>query len=129
MFLLMFLVDKIGTLSCPATDAFLVPHEWYQPGDFIIGGMMSHIVYHFLQSKFNENPDITSSDIPIFLPFLNVMTLVSLDIGRRGLREINSAAMTVFHAQKGRFQIKMTWMTVLNVQNIDIQIKERKGVS
>ncbi|XP_026580608.1 vomeronasal type-2 receptor 26-like, partial [Pseudonaja textilis] len=49
------------------------------------------------------------------------MTLVSLDAGRKGLRGISSAAMTVFHAQKGRFQIKMIWKTVLNVQKIIIQ--------
>ncbi|ETE58173.1 hypothetical protein L345_16106, partial [Ophiophagus hannah] len=42
-----------------------------------------------------------------FFHSLYVMTLVSMDPGRKGLRGISSAAMTVFHARKGRFQIKM----------------------
>ncbi|KAG8140966.1 hypothetical protein E2320_003590 [Naja naja] len=37
LLLLIFLVKKIVTLSCCASDAFLVPQEWYQPGDVVIG--------------------------------------------------------------------------------------------
>ncbi|KAG8140967.1 hypothetical protein E2320_003591, partial [Naja naja] len=98
---------KIVTLSCPASDAFLIPHEWYQPGDVIIGGIMSHIYYRLSEINFKEHSYITSDDIPELFHFLVAMTLVSLDSRRKGLRGISSAAMTVFHAQKGRFQIKM----------------------
>ncbi|XP_060540839.1 vomeronasal type-2 receptor 26-like [Pantherophis guttatus] len=64
MFLVMFLVHKVVTLKCLASDAFLIPHEWYQPGDFIIGGMTSHFAYHLLEIKFSENPSKKPYDIP-----------------------------------------------------------------
>ncbi|XP_070810140.1 vomeronasal type-2 receptor 26-like [Pituophis catenifer annectens] len=64
LLLLVFLVKKIVTLSCPASDAFLIPHEWYQPGDLIIGGMVSHIFYNFYEINFEDNPYITFYDVP-----------------------------------------------------------------
>ncbi|XP_060540838.1 vomeronasal type-2 receptor 26-like [Pantherophis guttatus] len=64
MFLLMLLVHKVATLECPASDSFLVPHEWYQPGDIIIGGMASHFSYHLYEIKFSENPSRKPYDIP-----------------------------------------------------------------
>ncbi|KAG8140923.1 hypothetical protein E2320_003540, partial [Naja naja] len=65
LLLLVFLMNKIVTLRCPASDAFLVPHEWYQTGDFIIGGMMSQIVYHFYEIKFNEHPSLKGYGLPL----------------------------------------------------------------
>ncbi|XP_060538263.1 vomeronasal type-2 receptor 26-like [Pantherophis guttatus] len=44
LFLLMLLVQKAVTLSCPATDAFPIPHEWYQPGDLIGRSPFSHFL-------------------------------------------------------------------------------------
>ncbi|XP_058036604.1 vomeronasal type-2 receptor 26-like [Ahaetulla prasina] len=67
MFLLMFLVHKVISLSCPKSDAFLVPHEWYQPGDFTIGGIVSHIIYHFIEIKFDENPARILYEVPIVI--------------------------------------------------------------
>ncbi|XP_060544487.1 vomeronasal type-2 receptor 26-like [Pantherophis guttatus] len=64
MFLVMFLVHKVVTLKCPASDAFFIPHEWYQPGDFIIGGMASHFTYHLYEIKFSENPSKKPYEIP-----------------------------------------------------------------
>ncbi|KAG8140935.1 hypothetical protein E2320_003576, partial [Naja naja] len=40
--ILMFLVPKAVTLSCPARPAFPIPHEWFQSGDLIIGGMLTY---------------------------------------------------------------------------------------
>ncbi|KAG8140921.1 hypothetical protein E2320_003539 [Naja naja] len=42
LLLLVFLMNKVVTLSSPPNDAFLVPHDWYQPGDLIIGGMLTY---------------------------------------------------------------------------------------
>ncbi|KAG8140925.1 hypothetical protein E2320_003550 [Naja naja] len=95
MFLLMFLVHKVGTLSCPASDAFLVPHEWYQPGDFIIGGMASHFLFHFIECKFKTNPSITPYDISIILG--NYMLHSFL----QGISFNNSAGEIVFLNEKG----------------------------
>ncbi|KAG8140945.1 hypothetical protein E2320_003562, partial [Naja naja] len=103
-FLLMFLMQRVTILSCPASEAFPVRHEWYQPGELFIGGMVSHIFYHFYEIAFKEQP---SYDLPLFLLFLCVMTTVPLDPGREGLKAVSSVAMIVFRAQKERFLIKL----------------------
>ncbi|KAG8140964.1 hypothetical protein E2320_003582, partial [Naja naja] len=60
---------KIATLSCPASDAFLVPQDWYQPGDLNIGGIVSHTLYNIYKINFKEHPYITSSEEPNFKTF------------------------------------------------------------
>ncbi|KAM6451845.1 vomeronasal type-2 receptor 26-like [Liasis olivaceus] len=37
-------------------DTFPVPHEWYQPGDLLIGGMTSQNLYAFSEHSFHEHP-------------------------------------------------------------------------
>ncbi|XP_060547759.1 vomeronasal type-2 receptor 26-like isoform X2 [Pantherophis guttatus] len=56
LFFLMFPVIKMNALKCPEVDPFPVPHEWYQPGDVLIGGMSSHIIYAFREHLFYEHP-------------------------------------------------------------------------
>ncbi|XP_070810137.1 vomeronasal type-2 receptor 26-like [Pituophis catenifer annectens] len=76
LLLLVFLVKKIVTLSCPASDAFLVPHEWYQPGDLIIGGIVSHTYYNLHEINFKEHPYIASCDIPKCDTQKNLMAII-----------------------------------------------------
>ncbi|XP_025031118.1 vomeronasal type-2 receptor 26-like [Python bivittatus] len=64
LILLVFLVDKRVTLSCPASDAFPIPHEWYQPGDLVIGEMVSQMVYQFFGIPFNQHPFLNLYDSP-----------------------------------------------------------------
>ncbi|XP_032092480.1 vomeronasal type-2 receptor 26-like [Thamnophis elegans] len=47
---------KVNALKCPEVDAFPVPHEWYQPGEVLIGGMASQIIYAFSEHLFYEHP-------------------------------------------------------------------------
>ncbi|KAG8140794.1 hypothetical protein E2320_003462, partial [Naja naja] len=50
LFLFLFLpnvVNKSHAFSCNGQDPLYIPHEWYEPGDFFIGGMVSHIHYIF----------------------------------------------------------------------------------
>ncbi|KAG8148037.1 hypothetical protein E2320_022581, partial [Naja naja] len=63
LFLLMFLMHRVATLRCPASEAFPVPHEWYQPGELVIGGMVSHIFYHFYEIEFKEHPSLIPYDL------------------------------------------------------------------
>ncbi|XP_053216428.1 vomeronasal type-2 receptor 26-like [Podarcis raffonei] len=43
-------------MRCPETDTFPVPHEWYQSGGLIIGGIASQFYYSFLEDFFKDNP-------------------------------------------------------------------------
>ncbi|XP_058036591.1 vomeronasal type-2 receptor 26-like [Ahaetulla prasina] len=117
MFLLMFLVHKVGTLSCPASDAFLVPHEWYQPGDFVIGGMMSHIVYHFFKTKFSEHPARTPYDVPIVITKFHQYVLALAF----AVKEINEDPQILpnvtlgFHIYDSYLNARMTYRTTLDM--------------
>ncbi|XP_032092317.1 vomeronasal type-2 receptor 26-like [Thamnophis elegans] len=117
MFLLMFLVHKVVTLSCPASDAFLVPHEWYQPGDFIVGGMASHIVYHFCEMKFNEYPGKTPKDIPIIITKFHQHVL-ALAFAIKQINEDSQILSNVtlgFHIYDSYMNARMTYRTTLDL--------------
>ncbi|XP_058036623.1 vomeronasal type-2 receptor 116-like, partial [Ahaetulla prasina] len=108
LLLLVFLVKKIVTLSCPASDAFLVPHEWYQPGDLIIGGIVSRILYNIYEINFKEHPRITSYDIP-----------------KRSMRisQILPNVTLGFHIYDSYLNARMTYRTTL-----DLLFKSQKFV-
>ncbi|KAG8140942.1 hypothetical protein E2320_003563 [Naja naja] len=63
--LLLLQMHKAVPLSYSESDAFPVPHEWYQPGDLIISGMMSYLIYHFYQTLFNQHPFLNLHDSPL----------------------------------------------------------------
>lgn len=42
--------------NCLVADPFPVLYEWYQPGDLLIGGMVSQIVFVFNEHWFDEYP-------------------------------------------------------------------------
>ncbi|XP_070802410.1 vomeronasal type-2 receptor 26-like [Pituophis catenifer annectens] len=117
MFLVMFLVHKVVTLSCPARDAFLIPHEWYQPGDFIIGGMASHFGYHLYEIKFSENPSKKPYDIPVLITKFHqhVLALVF------AVKEINEDSQILpnitlgFHIYDSYKNPRMTYRTTLDL--------------
>lgn len=55
---------NINALQCSAKDPLPVPHEWYQPGDFLIGGIVSQILYPFYIMDFKEQPSVGLFDVP-----------------------------------------------------------------
>ncbi|XP_026547188.1 vomeronasal type-2 receptor 26-like [Notechis scutatus] len=117
MFFLMLLMDKVGTLSCPASDAFLVPHEWYQPGDFIVGGMVSHIVYHFYEMKFKEHPAITLYDVPNIITKFHQHVL-ALAFAVKEINEDSQILANVtlgFHIYDSYYNPRITYRTTLDL--------------
>ncbi|XP_060540819.1 vomeronasal type-2 receptor 26-like [Pantherophis guttatus] len=56
------LVADIAGLKCHQSDLLPVPHEWYEPADFLIGGMVSQFVYAFREDLFEEMPSHVSAD-------------------------------------------------------------------
>lgn len=55
-----------ATARCPSTRSFTVPHEWYQPGTLLIGGMTSQIFYVFNKIAFrNYPPQVIGFDLPL----------------------------------------------------------------
>ncbi|XP_058036659.1 vomeronasal type-2 receptor 26-like [Ahaetulla prasina] len=117
LLLLVFLVKKIVTLSCPASDAFLVPHEWYQPGDLIIGGIVSHTYYNLHEINFKEHPYKTSYDTPnVLIKFYqHILALVF------AVKEINEDSQILpnvtlgFHIYDSYYDSRMTYRTTLDL--------------
>ncbi|XP_039182786.1 vomeronasal type-2 receptor 26-like [Crotalus tigris] len=108
---------QVATQSCPGSDAFLVPHEWYQPGDFIIGEMVSHIEYHLYEFKFNENPSIKPYEIPIVITKFHQHALALAF----AVKEINADAQILpnitlgFHIYDSYHNPRMTYRTTLDL--------------
>ncbi|XP_025032160.1 vomeronasal type-2 receptor 26-like [Python bivittatus] len=117
LILLWHLVNKIATLSCPASDAFPVPHEWYQPGDLIIGGMVSLILYHFYEIQFQEHPSLKPYQLPLIIPkfYQHVLALAF------AVKEINEDSQILpnitlgFHIYDSYYNPRMTYRTTLDL--------------
>ncbi|XP_060541596.1 vomeronasal type-2 receptor 26-like [Pantherophis guttatus] len=117
MFLLMFLVHRVATLSCPPSDAFLVPHEWYQPGDFIIGGIVTHMGYHFYEIKFDENPARIPYDVPIVITKFH-QHILALAFAVKEINEDSQILPNItlgFHIYDSYVQARMTYRMTLDL--------------
>ncbi|KAG6471281.1 type-2 vomeronasal receptor [Crotalus adamanteus] len=117
MFFLIFLVYKVVSLKCPASDAFLVPHEWYQPGDFIVGGMASHIAYHLYEIKFSENPSTKPYEIPGVFPKFH-QHILALAFAVKEINEDSQMLPNItlgFHIYDSYLNAKMTYRTTLDL--------------
>lgn len=56
MLLLPHIVCKADSIKCPQSDPLPVPHEWYQPGGLLIGGMTSQTFFVFHKVSFKDHP-------------------------------------------------------------------------
>ncbi|XP_032092327.1 vomeronasal type-2 receptor 26-like [Thamnophis elegans] len=117
LFLLILWVQKAVTLSCPASDAFPVPHEWYQPGDLIVGGMVSQIIRHFFEIEFKEHPSLKPYDLPLVITkfYQHVLALAF------AVKEINEDSQILpnitlgFHIYDSYNNPRMTYRTTLDL--------------
>ncbi|XP_070810111.1 vomeronasal type-2 receptor 26-like [Pituophis catenifer annectens] len=117
MFLVMFLVHKVVTLKCPASDAFFIPHEWYQPGDFIIGGMVSHFGYQLYEIKFSENPSKKPYEIPAIMTKFHQHVL-ALAFAVKETNEDSQILPNItlgFHIYDSYLHASMTYRTTLDL--------------
>ncbi|XP_039182878.1 vomeronasal type-2 receptor 26-like [Crotalus tigris] len=117
MFFLIFLVYKVVSLKCPASDAFLVPHEWYQHGDFIIGVMASHMGYHLYEIKFSENPSIKPYEIPTIITKFH-QHILALAFAVKEINEDFQMLPNItlgFHIFDSYLNARMTYRTTLDL--------------
>ncbi|XP_058036483.1 extracellular calcium-sensing receptor-like [Ahaetulla prasina] len=115
--LLMLLVQKAVTLSCPVSDAFPIPHEWYQPGDLIVGGMVSQIIHSFFEIEFKEHPSLIPYDLPLVITkfYQHALALAF------AVKEINEDSQILpnvtlgFHLYDSYNNPRMTYCTTLDL--------------
>ncbi|XP_070810684.1 vomeronasal type-2 receptor 26-like [Pituophis catenifer annectens] len=117
LFLLMLLVQKAVTLSCPETDAFPIPHEWYQPGDLIVAGMVSQIIHNVFGIEFKKQPSLKRYDLPIVITkfYQHALALAF------AVKEINEDSQILpnitlgFHICDSYYNARMTYRTTLDL--------------
>ncbi|KAG6466943.1 type-2 vomeronasal receptor [Crotalus adamanteus] len=117
LFLLMLFLQNIVILSCPVRDAFPIPHEWYQPGNLIVGGMVSQIIYHFFEIEFKEHPSLKPYDLPLVITkfYQHILALAF------AVKEINEDSQILpnvtlgFHIYDSYHNPRMTYRTTLDL--------------
>lgn len=69
LLLLVLLCDTVSqkhSINCTLdVDPLLLPHEFYQPGDLIIGGIASQVLYLYETPSFKELPAQTLINEPL----------------------------------------------------------------
>ncbi|XP_053216414.1 vomeronasal type-2 receptor 26-like [Podarcis raffonei] len=102
---------------CPTSDPFPVPHEWYQPGGLIIGGISSQIFYTFDEVSFREQPSQNMFTIPYVVTKFYQHTLALAF----AVKEINDSPKILpnltlgFHIYDSYYDARMTYRTTLDL--------------
>ncbi|XP_054850388.1 vomeronasal type-2 receptor 26-like [Eublepharis macularius] len=101
----------------PLNKPVPVPHEWYQSGDILIGGITSHIFYYFHEITFKVNPSQEFLEVPIVVTkfYQHVLALVY------AVNEINENPKILpnvtlgFHIYDSYYDARMTYRTTLDL--------------
>ncbi|XP_026578918.1 vomeronasal type-2 receptor 26-like [Pseudonaja textilis] len=117
LFILMFPVIKVNALKCPESDPIPIPHEWFQPGDLLIGGIASQHLYGFSEHTFKEHPsqDLYGLSDLITKFYQHVLSFVFT------VKEINDNPQILpnvtfgFHIYDSYNNPKMTYRTTLDM--------------
>ncbi|XP_077773958.1 vomeronasal type-2 receptor 26-like [Podarcis muralis] len=96
---------------------FPAPHQWYQPGGFIIGGIASQIFYVFYEVFFKEHPSQNMFDVPYVVTkfYQHILALAF------AVKEINENPkfcpnITLgFHIYDSYYDARMTYRTTLDL--------------
>ncbi|KAK9398154.1 type-2 vomeronasal receptor [Crotalus adamanteus] len=111
-------MGKDGLTKCFSVDPVPVPHEWYQPGDFTIGGIVSLIIILFPKLSFCRQPSEEQGfDLPIMITkfYQHILALAF------SVHEVNKNPQTLpnitlgFHILDSYYNAKMTYRTTLDL--------------
>ncbi|XP_077774169.1 vomeronasal type-2 receptor 26-like [Podarcis muralis] len=120
-FLLLLLLSniecKMHALNCTRNDPVHIPHEWYEPGDLLIGGMVSLIHYVSRPVDFTEHPSLVLTEIPLVLTrfYQNILALVfAVDTINDNPKILPNVTLG-FHIYDSYSDSKMTYRTTLDL--------------
>ncbi|XP_054850396.1 vomeronasal type-2 receptor 26-like [Eublepharis macularius] len=108
---------KAETTKCPMKDPLPVPHEWYQPGDVLVGGIVSQICYHLHEIDFSGHPaqELYKDPYMVTKFHQHVLALVF------AVKEINKNPRILpnvtlgFHIYDSYNDMRMTYRTTLDL--------------
>ncbi|XP_060540847.1 vomeronasal type-2 receptor 26-like [Pantherophis guttatus] len=110
-------VGRTGGLKCRLSNVLHVPHEWYQPGDFLIGGLISQIIYGFRELSFDDEPSQRQFEFSDVVTKFHQHALALAF----AVKEINENAQILpnltlgFHIYDSYYDARMTYRTTLDL--------------
>nr|XP_028560623.1 vomeronasal type-2 receptor 26-like [Podarcis muralis] len=122
MFLLLLLllpniVSQGQSAKCTTNNPVHVPHEWYEPGDLVIGAMASHICYIVPNLSFNIHPSQAFIYKPIVMTkfYQHILALVfAVDEINENPRMLPNVSLG-FHIYDNYYDSKMSYRTTLDL--------------
>ncbi|XP_028560689.2 vomeronasal type-2 receptor 26-like [Podarcis muralis] len=109
---------KAEATKCPVNDPVSLPHEWYQPGNLIIGGVASQIMYLFPQLSFHNHPSQELGfDTPIVVTkfYQHVLALAfAVNEINRNMKILPNITLG-FHIRDSYYDGRMTYRTTLDL--------------
>ncbi|XP_054836280.1 vomeronasal type-2 receptor 26-like [Eublepharis macularius] len=98
-------------------DSIPIPHEWYQPGDLLIGGIAFLSVYHFHELTFNGHPSQELLKLPhMFTKFYqHILALVFAVNEINENPKILSNVTLGFHIYDSYSDLRMAYRTILDM--------------
>ncbi|XP_077171474.1 vomeronasal type-2 receptor 26-like [Paroedura picta] len=115
LLLLPCIAYKVDTTRCTVRES-PVPHEWYQPGDFLIGGIASQIIYHFHKLSFEDiSQDLY--DIPQMVTnFYQHILALAFAVNEINMNPKLLPNVTLgFHIYDSYYDDKLTYRTTLDL--------------
>ncbi|XP_053216020.1 vomeronasal type-2 receptor 26-like [Podarcis raffonei] len=116
--LLSHIVCKTHSINCSIFDDPLpIPHNFYQPGDLIIGGIVSQVFFNYNNLSFKEEPKQILIDEAISVP-KNYQHILALAFAVKEINEnpnILSNISLGFHILNSYFTARMTYKATLSL--------------
>nr|XP_034956999.1 vomeronasal type-2 receptor 26-like [Zootoca vivipara] len=113
-------VCKTHSINCSILDDPLpIPHEFYQPGDLIIGGIVSQVVFLYNHLSFMEQPTQILINEPISVP-KNYQHILALAFAVKEINENPNILPNIslgFHILNSYYTARMTYKATLNLHS------------
>ncbi|XP_039182698.1 vomeronasal type-2 receptor 26-like [Crotalus tigris] len=110
-------IFRVKSLLCHLSEPMPVPNQWYQPGDFVIGGMVSMANYQFNEVSFQQHPSLEYFGHPDVVTkfYQHILSLVF------AVKEINENPEILYNVTLGfyihdsYYNALMTYWTTLDL--------------
>ncbi|XP_077774126.1 vomeronasal type-2 receptor 26-like [Podarcis muralis] len=117
LLLLPNIVSQGQSTKCTTNNPVHVPHEWYEPGDLVIGAMASHIYYIVPKLSFKKHPSQDFIDAPMVVTkfYQQILALVfAVDEINKNPRMLPNVSLG-FHIYDSYYDSKMTYRNTLDL--------------
>ncbi|XP_033024063.1 vomeronasal type-2 receptor 26-like [Lacerta agilis] len=111
------MVSQVQSVKCTTNNPVHVPHEWYEPGNLVIGAIASHISYVVPELFFNRHPSQAFINTPIVMSkfYQHILALVfAVDEINENPRMLPNVSLG-FHIYDDYFDSKMAYRTTLDL--------------